>query len=95
MRHLVILQPHDGGYRATAMGLPDCRSDGATEAEALANIRRVMAETLQRIKIVAVDIPEPAPPDPWTRIIGMYADEPDFEEFQKEVHAYCQELDEP
>jgi predicted RNase H-like HicB family nuclease len=95
MQHLVVIQPHNGGYRATALGLPDCHSEGITEEEALANIRRVISETLQRIKIVAVDIPEPAPSDPWVQIVGMYANEPDFEEFQKELQAHRRELAEP
>jgi len=96
MRYLVILQPQDnGGYRAAAPGLPGCQSEGATEEEALANIRQVMAETLQRVKIVTVEVPEPVSPDPWAKIVGMYADEADFEEFQKELESYRREIDQP
>ncbi len=97
MRHLVLLQPQDtGGYQATAPGLPGCQSEGATEEEALANIRQVIVETLQRVKIATVDIPDSVSSDPWTQVIGLYADEANepsqFEEFQDAMDEYRREL---
>jgi hypothetical protein len=56
-------------------------------------------ETLQRVKIVTVDIPDSASSDPWTQVIGMYADEADetsyLEEFQEMMDEYRRELDKP
>lgn len=100
MRHLVLLQPQDtGGYHATAPGLPGCQSEGATEEEALANIRQVIVETLQQVKIATVDIPDSVLSDPWAQVIGMYADEANepshFEEFQKAMDEYRREIDKP
>jgi len=100
MRHIVLLQLQDtGGYQAIAPGLPGCQSEGATEEEALANIRQVMVETLQRVKIATVDIPDSVASDPWAQVIGMYTDEANepsqFEEFQKAIAEYRRELDKP
>jgi predicted RNase H-like HicB family nuclease len=95
MQYLVLLQPHNGGYRAAVPGLPGCQSDGATEEEALTNIRHAISETLRRTKVVTVEVPEPMPLDPWTKIIGMYGDDAEFEEFQHELQAYRRELDKP
>lgn len=94
MQYLVIIQPQDnGGYRAMVPGLPGCQSEGITEEEVLANIRHAITEALRRVKFVTVEIPESVPPDPWANIIGMYADDADFEEFQKEMQEYRRELD--
>ena len=96
MRHLVLLQPQDtGGYQAIAPSLPGCQSEGATEEEALANIRQVIVKTLQRVKIATVDIPDSVSPDPWAQVIGMYNETSQFEEFQEAIAEYRREIDKP
>lgn len=39
MRYRVVLHPSDEGFAVSCPGLPGCWSQGATEEEALANIR--------------------------------------------------------
>lgn len=46
MKYKIALQRSDEGYSASVPGLPGCWSQGATEAEALANIREAIREYL-------------------------------------------------
>jgi predicted RNase H-like HicB family nuclease len=46
MRYKVALHASDEGYAVSVPGLPGCWSQGATEAEALANIRDAIREYL-------------------------------------------------
>ena len=47
MKYKVALIPSEEGYAASVPGLPGCRSQGSTEAEALSNIRDASREYLQ------------------------------------------------
>lgn len=44
MKYRVVLKQTSEGYSVSCPGLPGCWSQGATEAEAIANIRDAIAE---------------------------------------------------
>ena len=46
MKYRITLEHSDEGYSVSVTGLPGCWSEGATEAEALANIRDAIREYL-------------------------------------------------
>ncbi len=46
MQYNVVLHRSDEGFAPSVLGLPGCWSQGATETEALDNIRAVIAEYL-------------------------------------------------
>jgi predicted RNase H-like HicB family nuclease len=46
MKYKIALHRSDEGYSVSVPGLPGCWSQGATEAEALANIRDAIREYL-------------------------------------------------
>jgi len=46
MKYKIALQRTDEGYSVSVPGLPGCWSQGATETEALANIREAISEYL-------------------------------------------------
>ena len=46
MTYRIALRSSDEGYSASVPGLPGCWSQGATEAEALDNIREAIREYL-------------------------------------------------
>jgi len=47
MKYKVRLLPSDEGYAVSVPGLPGCWSQGATEEEALANIKDAIREYLE------------------------------------------------
>lgn len=49
MRYRVLLHQSDEGFDVSVPGLPGCVSQGATEAEALANIRSAIEEYLAAV----------------------------------------------
>lgn len=46
MKYKIALQRSDEGYSVFVPGLPGCWSQGATEAEAIANVREAIREYL-------------------------------------------------
>ena len=46
MRYRVALHKSENGYSVSVPGLPGCRSQGATEDEAIANIETAIREYL-------------------------------------------------
>lgn len=53
MKYPVALVPTEEGYSVSCPGLPGCWSQGATEEEALANIRDAIREYLEGAKHLA------------------------------------------
>ena len=48
-RYKVLLRESDEGFAVSCPGLPGCWSQGATEAEALENIRSAIQEYLEAV----------------------------------------------
>ena len=49
MKYRVVLHSSDEGFAVSCPGLPGCWSEGATEAEALDNIRIAISEYLDAV----------------------------------------------
>ncbi|MEM6328933.1 MAG: type II toxin-antitoxin system HicB family antitoxin [Planctomycetota bacterium] len=47
MRYRISLEHSDEGFAASVLGLPGCHSEGATEDEAIANVRAAIREYLE------------------------------------------------
>jgi predicted RNase H-like HicB family nuclease len=58
MRCKIVLQKSDEGYSVSCPGLPGCWSQGATEAEALANIQDAIREYLAAVDELLQDTPD-------------------------------------
>ena len=52
-RYRVVVVPSDQGFAVSCPGLPGCWSQGATEDEALANIRDAIREYLEVVEQIA------------------------------------------
>jgi predicted RNase H-like HicB family nuclease len=46
MRYRIAIHPSDEGFAVSVPGLPGCWSQGATEAEAIDNVREAIREYL-------------------------------------------------
>jgi predicted RNase H-like HicB family nuclease len=91
MEYTVFLQPFEGGgFIATVPAIPGCQSLGATEDEVIRNISVNIRDFLRKTKIVRVKIDEDGtlPQDPWDEVIGMFADDETFDDFQNEIRKY-------
>ena len=49
MKYRIVLQQSEEGFSASCPGLPGCWSQGATEAEAIENIRSAIVEYLAAV----------------------------------------------
>jgi predicted RNase H-like HicB family nuclease len=88
MQYTVVIQPHrTGGFIATVPTLPGCRSRGMTEDEVITKIRAAIAKQLKHTKIVQVEVEGNGvvPKNPWDSIIGMFENDPIFEEVDRRI----------
>jgi predicted RNase H-like HicB family nuclease len=53
MKHTVLVEESEEGFAVSVPGLPGCHSQGATEAEALANISEAIREYLEVVSDLA------------------------------------------
>lgn len=53
MKYSVLLEESDEGFAVSVPGLPGCHSQGATQAEALANIADAIREYLDVVRELA------------------------------------------
>jgi predicted RNase H-like HicB family nuclease len=85
------------GYVASVIGIPNCVADGATKEEAVAKAKEVLSRLLTQGEIVSVEIENVAhtqADNPWLKVIGMFKDDPTWDDFQASIAEYRRELDE-
>ena len=86
---VLLFQNHEEEYMATVPGLSGCTSHGKTEEEAIANIRKTIAELFKKAKFVTIDVPEPEIPlkrNPWLETFGIFKDDPNFDEMMRKIY---------
>jgi antitoxin HicB len=59
-----LSEENGGGFVAYAYDLPGCMSDGATQEEAISNLRDAMAAWVEEAEAIGRDIPPPVPEVP-------------------------------
>lgn len=87
LSYTVMIETQDGRFYAVALGLPECKSSGKTENEALENLQQLVQKRLQNSKIVTLEIDSPQSDNPWMKVVGMYNDNPLFDEVLAEIEA--------
>jgi predicted RNase H-like HicB family nuclease len=83
---LITRQP-DNRYTARALALPEIVVIGATEAEAIEQLRTKLADLHQHSRVIQVELPisDTAVEHPWRRFVGMWEHDPDWEAFEAAV----------
>lgn len=81
-------------YTATVVGLPDLCAQAATAQEAVAEVRRALAERLDSAEIFWVDIPRSKQKHPWMKHADALGNNPLFNDVMKNIAEYRRELDE-
>jgi hypothetical protein len=89
---VVVRAGGQGDFTAEPIGFPELKAEAATEKEAVRKVRDSLMEFLATTKIVKVSIPEE---NPWLKIAGHAADDPDFEEYLEEIRKARVVADEP
>jgi predicted RNase H-like HicB family nuclease len=90
---ILIETPKSGGYRATALGLPNCRAKGETRELALQNIHQLLTTRLNQSEIVTLKINAPHQQHPWMQFAGMFQTDPQFEDMLTDIQTYRQEIE--
>jgi hypothetical protein len=83
----------NNGFRATAGAPLPLSAEGATEEQAVLNLRAAMAMKLRNgTQFTTIDVP--AGDNPWLAIAGIYdPNDPLIQEWEKEMAAYRDEVD--
>jgi len=90
---VLIEQLPSGEYSATLLGWPDTTAQGGTEEEALARLRQVAQERLQRGKVVTLDLAADEMANPWLDFAAHFRGNPLLDEVDEAIAAYRRELD--
>jgi predicted RNase H-like HicB family nuclease len=98
MTYNILIQPQpENVYRATVLGWPDLSVVGDSEQTVLKRIKEAIRERLAQGRIVQIEVEEnvaAAPEHPWLPFLGMWKDDPTFDDFIAQMEAYRRELDE-
>jgi hypothetical protein len=108
MQYQVFIQnPADRLFTASVVGLPNMQSNGTTEEEAIISLKGLLTDQFKSGKFVTISILEGAvndvdapgdgakkETDPWLSNIGIFQNDPTFDDFLDEVTSYRREVDE-
>ncbi len=97
MTFQIFVQPRpEQGYVASVVGIPGCVAEGETKEEAVAKTKEALSRLLAQGEIVSVEIENVAhtqADNPWLKILGMFKDDPTWDDFQASIAEYRRELD--
>jgi len=93
MAYDVLLTKKDERFVARVCQWPEIIAEGDTEERALDMVRSGLRNLLLGGRLVKLDI-RPVPDEhAWSEYAGMFADDPDWEEFQKSIRQYRRETE--
>ena len=99
MQYQVFVQnPTDRTFMASVVGLPNLIANGITEKEAIDRLKSILDAQFKNGKLVTIDIDVTSErssekSDPWIANIGIFQDDPTFDDFLAEVNTYRNEID--
>ncbi|WP_310488389.1 hypothetical protein, partial [Chamaesiphon sp. VAR_69_metabat_338] len=90
--------PAESEFMASVIGLPNLTANGMTEKEAIDKLKVILDAQFRNGKLVTIDIDIPSKVteernDPWIDNMGIFQDDPTFEDFLTEVNNYRNEVD--
>lgn len=97
MQYQVFVQNQsEQRFIASIVGIPNLTVEGKTEEEAIEKVKAALETQLAIGKFITIDISPNLPTpetDPWLKNLGLFADDPTFDDFLAEVAAYRQSVD--
>ena len=102
MQYQVFIQsPAAQRFVASIVGMPAITGEGTTESEAIDQAKAALQSQLATGKFVTIEVGSTNRlnesvnrDDPWLKHLGLFANDPTFEDFLEEVAAYRQKVDE-
>jgi predicted RNase H-like HicB family nuclease len=93
-----VKNPAESEFMASVVGLPNVTANGITEKEAIDKLKVILDAQFRHGKLVTIDIDIPSNVteernDPWLDNMGIFRDDPTFDEFLAEVNSYRNEVD--
>jgi predicted RNase H-like HicB family nuclease len=93
-----VKNPAESEFMASVVGLPNVTANGITEKEAIDKLKVILDAQFRNGKLVTIDIDIPSTVteernDPWIDNMGIFQDDPTFDEFLAEVNSYRNEVD--
>jgi predicted RNase H-like HicB family nuclease len=93
-----VNNPVDSTFMASVVGLPNLTANGVTEKDAIDNLKVILDAQFRNGKLVTIDIDIPSEvtegkTDPWIANMGIFQDDPTFDDFLAEVNNYRNEID--
>ena len=90
----VLLENWNGRVRATSGTPLPLQAEGANDEEALANLRKAVAQRLETgARLVEIAVPADKDFDPLLAIGGIFADDPLFDEWQAAIQENRRQAD--
>ena len=99
MQYQVFVQnPTECTFMASVVGLPNLTANGITEKEAIDRLKSILDAQFKNGKLVTINIDVPSEKsldhnDPWIANVGIFQDDPTFDDFLEEVNTYRNEID--
>jgi len=93
MTYDVLVTKRDEKFIARVRAWPEIVAEGDTEQEVLMKAQADLKSLLAEGRIVQLEIDVTPDEHPWRRFAGMFADDPDWDEFQASIQQYREELD--
>ncbi len=93
MTYNVFLTKKDEKFVARVCQWPEIMAEGDTEEGTLDMVRRGLRRLLLGGRLVQLDIRPEADEHAWSEHAGMFADDPDWEEFQESIRQYRRETE--
>ncbi len=101
MTYDILIQPQTQGYQATVLGWPDLRVIGDSESLVIERIKKAIKKRLSQGKFLRLNLEtdevktiKPESNHLWAPFLGMWADDPTFDDFLAKMASYRQQLDE-
>ena len=95
MEMTVLIEPKDGRFRASTSQPITMETEGASREEALERLRDLAISRRAGGELVSVSLPSGDSRQPWMKFAGIWKDNPDFDQFVRNVAEYRHTVDEP
>jgi pullulanase/glycogen debranching enzyme len=102
--NILLQQQENGRTVASALEVPDCSVEENSREQAISSLRENLIKKLDRAEVISIELPMNQSQDrdvdsvntpnySWSKSIGIFKADPQFEDFQQEIQAYRDELD--